>query len=134
MPDYLAIGKTPSAGLLVDIVTAADPGAAEQTFLQRYGVGLSTDRAVVVYGLVALSTSGTVTPNANPADATLQSNGNTATQAQIIQAAQTALSNNQTFLGIASPTNAQAVAQIQALTRQVDGLIRFLVGNFSGTS
>lgn len=36
----------------------------------------------------------------------------------------TALTNNAAFQAIASPTNAQAVAQIQALTRQVNGLIR----------
>lgn len=38
--------------------------------------------------------------------------------------AQTALTNNQAFLAISSPTNAQALAQIQALTRQMDALIR----------
>ena len=35
-----------------------------------------------------------------------------------------ALTNNADFLALASPTNAQAVAQIKALTRQVNGLIR----------
>lgn len=47
--------------------------------------------------------------------------------------AQTALSNNQTFLGIASPTNAQAVAQVQALTKQVDTLIRLVCGQLNST-
>lgn len=38
--------------------------------------------------------------------------------------AATALTNNADFLALASPTQAQAVAQIKALTRQVNGLIR----------
>ena len=36
----------------------------------------------------------------------------------------TALTNNAVFLAVASPTNAQAVAQVKALTRQVNALIR----------
>ncbi len=42
------------------------------------------------------------------------------------QNATTAVSNNTTFLGIASPTNAQAVAQVQALTTQMNQVIRYL--------
>jgi hypothetical protein len=38
----------------------------------------------------------------------------------------TAIANNVTYLGLASPTNAQVVAQVQALTRQIDGLVRLL--------
>lgn len=38
-----------------------------------------------------------------------------------------AISANQTFLAIASPTNAQAVAQVQALTRQMDALIKYVL-------
>ena len=48
----------------------------------------------------------------------------------LAQRAQTALSNNQNFLAITNPTNAQAVAQVKALTRQMDGVIRFLLGQF----
>jgi hypothetical protein len=47
--------------------------------------------------------------------------------------ASAALATNATFLGIASPTNAQTAAQVKALTRQVDGLIRLAVGRFDGT-
>lgn len=47
-----------------------------------------------------------------------------ANAATLQQRAQTALTNNQTFLAIVSPTQAQAVTQVQALTRQVDALIR----------
>lgn len=38
----------------------------------------------------------------------------------------TALATNTTYLAIVSPTQAQAVAQVAALTRQMDGVIRFL--------
>lgn len=48
-------------------------------------------------------------------------------RAQLLQKAATALSNNATFLALNPPTTAQAVAQVNALTRQVSALIR-LVG------
>ncbi len=48
----------------------------------------------------------------------------------LIAHANTALGNNATFLALGSPTNAQLVAQAQALTRQCNGLIRFLLGQF----
>lgn len=51
----------------------------------------------------------------------------------LLNAAQTALTNNQAYLAIQLPTQAQVVAQVAALTRQVDGLIRFLTKDFSGT-
>lgn len=38
--------------------------------------------------------------------------------------AKSALTTNATFLAIASPTNAQVSAQVKALTRQVNALIR----------
>ena len=50
------------------------------------------------------------------------------------QKAQNAIANNVTFLGLSSPTNAQAVAQVQALTRQVDALIRVVLGLFDSTA
>lgn len=47
--------------------------------------------------------------------------------------ARTALTNNRTYLALASPTNAQNLAQIRALTRQNNGLIRLLLGQLDGT-
>lgn len=41
--------------------------------------------------------------------------------------ATTAIADNQTFLNIASPTNAQNAAQIKALTRQMNRVIRLLL-------
>lgn len=43
---------------------------------------------------------------------------------QVRKAARTALANNIAYLAITSPTQAQAVAQVADLTRQVNGLIR----------
>lgn len=48
--------------------------------------------------------------------------------------AATALTNNTAYLGIGSPTNAQAVAQVSALTRQVNALIRLAIRALSDTS
>lgn len=39
-----------------------------------------------------------------------------------------ALGSNSTFLALATPTNAQTLAQVKALTRQMNALMRF-VGN-----
>lgn len=46
--------------------------------------------------------------------------------------AQTALQANRDFLAITSPTNTQAVAQVQALTRQNTAIIRLLLGLVDG--
>lgn len=41
--------------------------------------------------------------------------------------ARQAIQNNRTFVGLASPTAAQNAAQIKALTRQMNGLIRLVL-------
>jgi hypothetical protein len=48
--------------------------------------------------------------------------------------AQNAIDANSTFLAIASPTNAQAVAQIQRLTRENTAIIRLLLGLLDSTA
>ncbi len=54
---------------------------------------------------------------------------------QSLQAkAQTALSTNATFLALGSPTNAQTLAQVQALTRQIDAIIRLVGNQFDSTA
>lgn len=44
-----------------------------------------------------------------------------------------ALATNRTFLALTSPTNAQVSAQVKALTKQNQGLIRLLLQRFDGT-
>lgn len=63
------------------------------------------------------------------ANSTAQTNRTT-----IQQQAKNALANNRTFLGIATPNNAQALAQIQALTRQNQGIIRLLLNQLDATN
>lgn len=57
-----------------------------------------------------------------------------ATLATLQQKAQAALANNATFQAIGSPTNAQNAAQVQALTRQCNGIIRLLLGALDSTT
>ena len=47
--------------------------------------------------------------------------------------AQQALVTNRTFLALASPTNAQTLAQVRHLTRVTQGLLRFELADFDGT-
>lgn len=84
--------------------------------------------STVDYGDFTITT--TVTPNGRTQQVQWKPGTTGANQQALQQRAQTALTNNQSFLAIAAPTQAQAVAQVQALTRQVDGLIRFLLGAF----
>lgn len=45
----------------------------------------------------------------------------------------TALANNRDFLALASPTNAQTLAQVRALTRQMNALARLAAGKLDTT-
>lgn len=47
--------------------------------------------------------------------------------------ARSALAANRTFVALASPSAAQSTAQVKALSRQVNGLIRVLLGAFDGS-
>jgi hypothetical protein len=51
----------------------------------------------------------------------------------IRDAARLALTANRSFLALSSPTNAQNAAQIKALTRQNQGVIRLLLGALEAT-
>jgi hypothetical protein len=52
----------------------------------------------------------------------------------LVAKAQNALTSNATYLAIPTPTNAQNLAQIRSLTRQVNALIRLTVKALEGTS
>lgn len=57
----------------------------------------------------------------------------TTNRATILQKVNTALVNNATFMGLGAPTNAQTLAQVQSLTKQVNGLVR-LIANLLSTA
>jgi hypothetical protein len=48
----------------------------------------------------------------------------------LTEQARQAMAANRTFLALASPSQAQSLAQIRALTRQVQALIRFTLADF----
>ncbi|MBK6556087.1 MAG: hypothetical protein IPG16_02355 [Comamonadaceae bacterium] len=81
--------------------------------------------------LTTWSATGTLTgtraytpAEAAEADERVMVRTSTTNGAALLAKAATALTNNAAFLAVASPTNAQAVAQVKALTRQVNALIR----------
>ena len=53
---------------------------------------------------------------------------------QLLGKAQQALTINATYLALASPSTAQSAAQIKALTREVNALIRLLLDEFDDIS
>lgn len=57
-----------------------------------------------------------------------------ANQLTLQQQARTAMVNNRTYTALASPTNAQQTAQVKALTQQMNGVIRLLLGQLDATN
>jgi transcriptional accessory protein Tex/SPT6 len=68
-------------------------------------------------------------------DATERATASTqaANEATLLQKASAAVQGNRDFLALTAPTNAQVVAQVKALTRQNNALIRLIVRDFTGT-
>ena len=62
-------------------------------------------------------------------DADMEANRQT-----LLTKARTALTNNGKFLDIASPTQAQAVAQVKALTRQMNAIIKIVASDLPDTA
>ncbi len=58
-----------------------------------------------------------------------QTNGTT-----IRSQANTALDSNRTYLAIVSPTATQVAAQVRALTQEMNGVIRLVLGKLDGTN
>ena len=54
-------------------------------------------------------------------------------QANLLAKMETALAGNMDFLALASPTQAQAVAQVRALTRQMNAAMRYVTNRFDST-
>lgn len=52
---------------------------------------------------------------------------------QLLNQAFNAMQTNRAFVNLAAPTQAQAVAQVKALSRQVNALIRRELGELDGT-
>ena len=48
--------------------------------------------------------------------------------------ATTAMANNRTYLNLTQPANADVVAQVAALTRQMNAVIRLVLQQFDGTN
>ena len=103
-------------GNVIDVSAVPGPGTVDITNVNpQPGVGWSTPDGGVTW----------VQPPANDA---------LANQAALLQKAANAIANNITFLGLGTPTNAQVLAQVQALTRQVDALIRVVADELTDTS
>jgi len=49
-------------------------------------------------------------------------------------AALNAFAGNRTYTGLASPTAAQTTSQVKALSQQMNGVIRLLLGQLDGTN
>lgn len=56
-----------------------------------------------------------------------------ANKSTLEQRAENALATNRTYIDRASPTTAQTTAQVKALTQQMNGVIRLLLGRLDGT-
>jgi hypothetical protein len=124
-------------GLDTTPIVAADLSGAAEVVRERFGLGRLGDNVTPVdVGLVVPAQIGTVTPDGSgdPQNATLTATGDGATLATLRQNARAALVGNATFLALAAPTAAQNAAQVKALTRQVDGLIRVALAELSATS
>lgn len=66
-------------------------------------------------------------------EAAVAAEAQSANRRTIEQAATDALAANRAFLALASPTNAQTLAQVKALTRQNQALIRIVLNRLDGT-
>jgi hypothetical protein len=100
------------ATVTADTFTIGSDGTTTEMMTATYPNG-AKDHEVI-------TTSGPGTPAAN--------------QQTLQQRAQNALVNNATYLAITTPTTAQAIAQVAALTRQTNAVIRVLLSQYDTTT
>ena len=110
---------TSHKGKVINGVELGDP--AQPAFL-------TYDDALLPSGL--LLDDGTFVPVDQVPDETPEGNAN---RESIKAQAKNALESNRDFLALQSPTNAQTLAQVKALTRQNIGVIRLLLNELDGT-
>lgn len=124
-------------GIVTRPLSANDLATAADLIRQEVGGGVGTDRsAPIQIAIVIPDAVATVTPNADPSQATIDATFQTdaANRATLVQRATTALTANDTFLALASPTNAQTLAQVKMLTKECSALIRLAVGALDATT
>lgn len=91
--------------------------------------GTTTIRSTVTQAVLDTAVKAhTANPNITPPVDQSPANEQT-----IRDAARQALAGNRAYVAINNPTAAQTTAQVKALTRQMNGVIRLLLGDLSGT-
>lgn len=111
-------GWTPELAALVGFVTVVETAAPAVTTSQV------AESAVTLPD--GIPTRTWTVRSKTPAE--LAADTATANSVTVRTRAELGLATNSTFLAVASPSNAQTVAQVKALTRQVSGLIRLTLG------
>lgn len=109
------------------LMTAPIVGATFQEAVANMKAALpATTAATVKVGIILPHLTGQI----DTATGTLSMSGDAQVQAALRSQAGDALAANATYLAIGAPTNAQVVAQVRALTQEVNALIKLIVGNF----
>ena len=101
--------------------------------LDPLGVTVTGPDAAGVWTITAPDSVSQVDLNAAVAAAAAEAT-TIANMSDLLAKAAAAQTNNATFLALASPTNAQTLAQVKALTRQCNALIKLQLGDLGTTS
>ena len=109
-----------------------DSAAPAQNKSQQWDDDTRTYTSWDMSGTQTLQRAYTTQENAD-ADARQQAATDDANRKSLQTKASNAIATNNNFLAIASPTNAQAVAQVQLLTRENTAIIRLLLGLLDST-
>jgi hypothetical protein len=118
--DYITSAELAECGWFAVVTVAQPADTPTQT----------SDRSITV---VAGKPTETWTVR-NKTQGELDSARDQANNATIRSQATTALDNNRTYLAVGAPTNIQVVAQLRAVTQQMNGVIRLVLGKLDGTN